>query len=153
MNAESIIKGRMAGLIVSLMLQEAGYSVFRYGYEGIPETLAQIGTLKKKNTLNLLASTPHFVVTDKKREEVFLVGIKFQAEGASGRSIPWGLAELVKFWPYADLLVVRTVAPFFFVLQQKEGCAIKTIPLNEGVLKVSSELIKKYGQLARKFLA
>ncbi len=155
MNAESIIKGRTAGLIVSLMLQEAGYSVLRYGYEGIPESLAQIGTLKKQKLLNLLTSTPHFVVTDKKREEVFLLGVKFQGESTSGKNIPWGFAELLNFWPYADLFIVRTTEPFFLALaRRQEDGDIKAVPLAETKsFKVSAELIKKYGQLARKFLA
>jgi len=155
MNAESIIKGRTAGLIVSLMFQEGGYSVLRYGYEGVPEALVQIGSLKKQKVLELLASTPHFVITDKKKGDIFLVSVKFQGDDKSGRSIAQGFTELAKFWPYSELIIVRPKEPFFFsVNHTQRETKIKHTPLKEvGTFKISAELIRKYGQIARKFLA
>ena len=138
-------------MLVNLMLQEAGYSVFRYGYEGVSESLAQIGTLKKRKILEFVNSTPHFVVVDKKKESICLITVKFQGKAASGRNIPSGYERMTKFWP-AYLIVVRTSSPYFFLVDE-EGEKLKMIPLGKSkVFEVKENKIKKYGQLTRKFL-
>lgn len=153
MNAESIIKGRTAGLIVSLMLQESGYSVFRYGYEGAAEALAQVGGLKKAKILELVTSTPHFVVADQKQGATILIGVRFQGDASSGRNIPWGYGKIADYWPDSHLLVVRTDEPYFFIVVEKND-DLKLMPLKKaGLFKLKDEQIKKYGHLARKFLS
>lgn len=153
MQPESIIKGRIAGLIVSLMFQEAGYTVFRYGYEGVPESLAQIGNLEKRKALDLILNTPHFTIVDKKEGETFLVGVRFQGSSTSGRNIPYGYEKMIQLWPVANLIVVQTTDPYFFILKEGGG-KLQKVPLVDAKLfKVGKVQIKKYGLIARKFLS
>ena len=153
MNVESIIKGRIAGLVVSLMFQEAGYFVFRYGYEGIAGSLVQVGKLKKQKVLELLDSTPHFVVADREQGRIFLISVRFYGSVSSGRNIPWGYGELAGHWPEAYLLTVRANSPYFGIVT-KDGGRLRIVPLGEaGIFKIKTDEIKKYGRIARKFLA
>jgi hypothetical protein len=152
MNAESLIKGRVAGLIVGLLFEEAGYTVIRYGYEGAPEALAKVGELKKGKILEVLSSTPHFVVADKERGETHLVSVRFQGDMASGRSLVWGYGKATEHWPGSEIIIVRPSPPHFFIIGEGKG-GLKLIPIPESkTFRVKGELIKKYGQLARKFL-
>lgn len=63
--SERVLKGRVAETIVSEMLQDAGYFVYRFGYEGILQSLTQRG-LPRMNEGDLEAekvrTMPDFVV-------------------------------------------------------------------------------------------
>ena len=152
MVAENIIKGRIAGLIVSLMLQESGYIVLRYGFEGVPEIISQLGTLKKHKSLNLLRSTPQFVILDPKKETI-LLSVRYQGERASGRNVSRMASELSDFWPYTCAILVRQKFPFFYLVDVGSDEKLTTTPLYKSkVIKVNEPTIKKYGILIRKFL-
>ena len=67
MEPDNVLKGRIAETIVSEMLQEASYFVYRFGYEGILQSLTQRGFPKMKEgdiEAEKVRTMPDFIVMD-----------------------------------------------------------------------------------------
>ena len=57
-----MLKGRIAEAIVEEMLQEAGFQVYRFGYEAVIQNLTQVGTrLKKTRAGRKILHMPDFI--------------------------------------------------------------------------------------------
>ena len=156
MNPESVIKGRISETIVGLMLEEAGYSIFRYGYENMPQGLIQsclprIG--KGLPATERILTTPTFVIIGKKDKTNF-IKVKFQKDTKSGGSVKWGAEKLAYYWPETDLIVVKPKPPYFLIVNVMDLFhGKKMTPLKESAsFAVGEDTIRKYGALIRKFL-
>jgi len=79
MNAESMLKGRMAETLVEELLKQSGNIVYRFGYEALVQNLVQLESSFDRNSEvgERIRAIPDFVVIDKKGEPSFLE-VKFR---------------------------------------------------------------------------
>lgn len=63
--AENIFKGRIAECIVEEMLKEAGYIVFRFGYESVLQHIGHQKLRKQDFYAKLIRDLPDFIIFDK----------------------------------------------------------------------------------------
>ncbi|HDZ54467.1 MAG TPA: hypothetical protein ENI19_03605 [Candidatus Nealsonbacteria bacterium] len=153
MNFESIIKGRIASIITSLMFQDADYLVVNYGHESIPDRLVQLGVSKDGKAAEVLLTSPSFIVMNKKDRSVNLLQIRYQGEGASGRNIIWRYEKMQRYWPGSHLLLVRPRKPYFFIMTVTKN-GPKPIPLIDSkIFNVDKGIVLKFGQFVKKFLS
>lgn len=156
MNPESIIKGRIAETIVGLIFEDAGYSVFRYGHENMPQSLIQYCLPKIGKGLpatERILTTPTFIIIGNKNQTTF-IKIKFQKDVKSGGNIKWGIEKLAYYWPETNLIIVRSKPPYFLIGNVMDLFHGKKImPLKESAsFIIGEDIIKKYELLVRRFL-
>jgi len=153
---DSIIKGRIAEDIVSEMLREAGYFIYRFGYEGILQSLIQKGLPKMRAdniTAEKIRSMPDFIVMDKNCD-VFFIEVKFRTSQNIDKSFKEWLRKATRYWPEAKLLLVHPSRPNFLISTiydyNKTG---KLYPLEKDkFISVSKELTLRYGELIVEYL-
>ncbi|OGN21265.1 MAG: hypothetical protein A2915_00325 [Candidatus Yanofskybacteria bacterium RIFCSPLOWO2_01_FULL_41_34] len=153
---DSIIKGRIAEDIVSEMLREAGYFIYRFGYEGILQSLIQKGLPKMRAdniTAEKIRSMPDFIVMDKNCD-VFFVEVKYRSSLENGSGFNEWLRKANKYWPEAKLLLVHPHEPNFLISTIKDYARTgKLYPLEKDkFMSVSKELTLRYGELIVKYL-
>jgi len=146
MNAESLIKSRIAGFIVSLMLQESGYTIIPYGSDYILERLIQAGITKHSKVSKILLNMPTFVIVNKNKEPIFLK-IRFRGKNKSGRNIDWGNRQINQYWFNAHMVVVTNEKPYFYLVKGES-----TVPLIKSVFNINKKTHDKFVRLVEKFL-
>jgi len=154
MNPESLIKGKIAAYIVSLMLQEANYIVVNYGLDGIPDHLIQLGLSKERTrAIDIQLSTPSIIVMNKRTGEIILIKVKFVGSNGTGRNVTWGLKTLKKNWPESRMIVV-TSKPSFYIstVNTKKGEQETILLKKDNMFSIDAGVVNKYGKLVRKFL-
>src|SRR3989344_4100891 len=154
--SERTLRGRTAEHIVSSMLSEAGYFVYRFGYEGILQSLVQTGLPKMKQEsvpAEKIRTMPDFIVMDKVGE-VFFVEVKFQANGRKSDYFDTWLEKAVKHWPEAKILLLHPYDPCFQISTIKDYARTGTFyPLErDKYLKVDERLVQKYGEMIKRYL-
>jgi len=153
---DRIIRGRTAENIVSEMLREAGYSVYRFGYEGILQNFAQKGLPRMKARTvpaEKIRSMPDFIVMNKDGD-VFFIEVKYRNNGEEDQYFKEWLRKAVKYWPEAKILLLHPYEPCFQISTifdyAKTG---KLYPLErDKFLKVSKKLVADYGDLISRYL-
>ena len=154
--SERTLRGRTAEHIVSSMLSEAGYFVYRFGYEGILQSLVQQGLPKMKRAnipAEKIRTMPDFIVMDKEGE-VFFVEVKYQANGKKTEFFQEWLNKAVKHWPEAKVLVLHPYEPCFQISTIRDLERTGTFyPLErDKYLKVDGKLVTKYGEMIKRYL-
>ncbi|MFQ5846625.1 MAG: hypothetical protein ACE5IQ_03010 [Candidatus Methylomirabilales bacterium] len=151
---ESLLRGRMAETIVSEMLQDGGYFVYRFGYEGILQSLVQRG-LPRMNKGDIEAekirTMPDFIVM--KNGDVSFVEVKFRSGNGLAESLKeWG-TRAAKYWPEARLIIVRPYEPHFSISTVERFAQTGELyPLVEDrVIAIDGEIIKQYEELICKY--
>ena len=145
MNNESLIKSRIAALIVNLMLQESGYTVIPYGSDSILGRLIQIEIDKKSKISRILLNMPTFIVIGKNKEPI-LLKIKFRGKNKTGRSIDWGCKQINEYWPDALMIIATNTEPYFYLVMKDQ-----VIPLEKSIFNVNKKTSDKFARLVKKF--
>ena len=154
---ENVLKGRMAETIVSEMLREAGYFVYRFGYEGILQSLIQEGLPRMKEDdmeADKIRTMPDFIVMDKDGDVSF-VEVKFRSTENLGEETKDIIRKPAKYWPEVRMIFVRPREPHFLISRAQDWIKKeKLYPLEkEKFLKVNGKIIKKYENLVKKYLS
>lgn len=155
--SERVIRGRIGENIVSEMLQEAGYFVYRFGYEGILQSLIQKGLPKMKaNTVpaEKIRTMPDFIVMNKEGD-VFFIEVKYRTSGQDDGYFKRWLEKAVCHWPEAKILLLHPYEPSFQISTIADYAKTgKLYPLErDKFLKVSGSLTRRYSGVVRKYLA
>lgn len=155
-NPENIIKGRIAETIVSEMLQDAGYYVYRFGYEGILQSLIQRGLprmLESDREAEIIRIMPDFIVMTKDGDVSF-VEVKFRASDKLEKETEQMILKIANHWPDARILFVKPKKPHFLIVRAQDFARKRTLyPLErEKFLKVGQKSIQKYEKLVEKYL-
>jgi hypothetical protein len=157
MNPENLIKGRIAETLVSEMLQEAGYYVYRFGYEGILQSLTQRGLPKMKEDdveAEKVRAMPDFIVMNK-QGDVSFVEVKFRSAENLNEEMRELILKTAKYWPEARMLFVRPQNPYFLIVRAQDFVKKERLyPLEkERFLVVREKIVKKYEKLAQRYFA
>lgn len=157
MNPENLIKGRIAETIVSEMLMEAGYFVYRFGYEGILQSLIQKDLPKmKENDMEAekIRTMPDFIVMNKEGDVSF-VEVKFRSAENLGEETRKLIFKTAKYWPETRMLFVKPQSPHFLISTVRDFVKTeKLYSLNrEKFLRVGEQLISKYEKLIQKYFS
>jgi hypothetical protein len=155
MNVENLIKGKTASIIVAQLFEQSGYKVYRYGFEGLIETLIQNhkAVISKDSNLTLVSSTPHFVIIDEKLNRLHLVTVKFIGKDSKAGNVFWAQKILSKFWPNTHIVVVKQTSPHFSIVIEEEG-EFNFVNIEDfKELKIDEKTAKEFGRLAKIFLA
>lgn len=155
MNPDNILKGRMAETIISEMLQEAGYFVYRFGYEGILQSLTQRGLPKMKEDdveAEKVRTMPDFIVMNEEGDVSF-VEVKFRSTENLENETKQLIFKTAKYWPEARMIFVKPQEPFFLISCAKDFVKKeKLYPLEkERFLKVNLKIIEKYRNLVKRY--
>lgn len=88
------------------MLKDAGYFVYRYGYEGLLQSLVQDGLPRMKKgdiEAEKIRSMPDFVVMDG-AGDVSFVEVKYR-EKREDEELRERLGRAAQYWPEAKVLI------------------------------------------------
>jgi len=146
-NTENVIKGRIAEAIVEEMLREADYEVYRFGYESIVQNLVQDRNRPVKGGVSdTLKGMPDFLVVKDKRP--YFVEVKYSKKGKLNPE------KLMKKWGAGSVILAFPFSLYFRIYRIKEFTeGHDLIDLKDDVfIKVSENIIQKYGQLVVKYL-
>lgn len=146
MNAEGLIKSRIATFIVNLMLQESGYTVVSYGSDDILGRLIQAGINKESKVSRILLNMPTFIVVGKNKEPI-LLKVKFKGRKKSGRNIEWGYKQINEYWPNTLMMIVANEEPYFYFTEKGQP-----LLLERSILNVNKKTSDKFARLVEKFL-
>ena len=153
--SERILKARIAETIVSEMLKEAGYFVYRYGYEGLLQSLAQDGLPRMKSgdiEADKVRSMPDFLVMDK-MGDVSFVEVKYR-EKREDEELRERLGRAARYWPEAKVLITYPTEPHFLISSFPVFAKMGKLYLleNDKFIQVPQKLIWEYGKLCKKYL-
>lgn len=146
---EALVKGRLAEHLVELLLTDAGYKVVRISQEGLLINISrEDAVLNKSKAAGRLTTAPSFAVFDRKGVQVALIKVKFRGAESSGRNVAHGIAQLLAYWPEAELVIVSPEAPNFRRVQvdQLEESIDALFP------RVKKTALSGFGRLVEKFL-
>lgn len=154
MNPESVLKGRIAETIVSEMLKEAGYFLYRYGYEGLLQSLVQNGLPRMRKgdrEADKIRSMPDFVVMDR-TGDVSFVEVKYR-EKREDEKLRERLGRAAQYWPEAKILIAYPTEPHFLISSFPVFAKTGTLYLleNDKFITVPKKLIADYGKLCKKY--
>lgn len=154
--SNNFIRGGIAANIVSEMLQAAGYSVYRFGYEGILQNLAQkdLPKMRKDSIVaEKIRTMPDFIVMDKDCN-VFFIEVKYRSSTENHPGFKEWLRKAVRYWPEAKLLLLHPFEPYFQISTIKDFARTgKLYPLErDKFLHVNKKLIAHYVGLVKEFL-
>lgn len=181
MSTDNILKGRIAECIVEELLREAGFKVFRFGYENVLQYLTYKKLSKQDFYAKLIRDLPDFILVDEKDGdvEVYPLEVKFRKDGRLPKDyfIEINDAEelllnstneeferilnTTSTWQECLVIIVMPEEPFFKVYYPgkwlKKQLAIKedTLQLNDGYpfIRIGKQLIVKYASFVKKYLA
>lgn len=154
--SSNLTKGRIADTIVCGLLKEAGYSVYRFGYEAVLQNFVQPGlpTMKEGDVeAEKIRTMPDFIIMDKEGDVSF-IEVKYRNSTGIRKILgDWLSGEAIKHWPEAKLLLVTPEEPFFWIFSSKNGCLKEDMwPLEEDrFIKVDKTLISKYANLVKEW--
>ncbi len=146
------LKGSMAECIVEEMLREAGYKVYKFGYEMVLQHLKGV-RLEDNYVKRIITGMPDFIIVDRNNCPNFLE-VKYRKDGNLNLSKDkLRITNLGKDWAESRLMIVSYDKPHFRISRVKEFVKSgKLFPLeNEKFIRVSKELIERYGYLIRKY--
>mgnify|MGYP001300419641 CR=1 FL=1 len=146
------LKGAMAECIVEEMLRDAGYQVYRFGYEMVLQHLKGI-KLEDNYVKRIITGMPDFIIVDRNNCPNFLE-VKYRKDGELNISKDkLRIANLGKDWAESRLMIVSYIEPHFRISRVKEFIKSgKLFPLEyERFIKVNKKVIKRYGYLVRKY--
>jgi len=109
-NLEEMVKGRIAETLVEEMLKEAGFQVYRFGYESSIQNLTQVDAhLRKTFDGRKILSMPDFIIVRNGYSR--FIEVKFRSGGPTK---DFTTADtLQKDWKSTLLLWVMPFHPFF----------------------------------------
>lgn len=152
----AILKARIAETIVSEMLQEAGYFVYRFGYEGLLQSLVQRGLPQMQPgdiEAEKVRSMPDFIIMDR-AGDVSFVEVKFRSQRDLDASLRDWIGRALRYWPEAKLILVHPSAPHF-VISGVRGLARtgRLLALEEDrYIRVPRSIVRKYEPLVLEYL-
>ncbi|OGY09358.1 MAG: hypothetical protein A3D24_04610 [Candidatus Blackburnbacteria bacterium RIFCSPHIGHO2_02_FULL_39_13] len=157
MSSENIIKGRIAETIVSEMLQRADYLVYRFGYEGVLQSLIQKGLPKMRAdniTAEKIRTMPDFIVMDR-NNDVFFVEVKCGDSAENSRGFREWLRKATKYWPEAKLILVYTHEPYFEISTIKDYAKTRRLYrlYEDKFLPVDKKWVTRYRELVMTYLS
>lgn len=147
--SSSILKGRIAETIVEEMLVKSEYKVYRFGYEGLLQNLAQVDRMKNSSVSDKIRSMPDFVVIDKDGNASF-VEVKFSKSGVVGNK--WK-NRVKDYWGDGRLILVTLKKPYFWISRIEEYLNKNELyKLHEDkFIKVDKKLVDKYSFFVEKY--
>jgi len=105
-----MLKGGIAEAIVEEMLKEAGFLVYRFGYESVIQNLTQAGVKLKKTTPGRkISNMPDFIIFKDGFAE--FIEVKFRSSRPDHESRD--CKELAESWPESKILFVCKTEPHF----------------------------------------
>jgi hypothetical protein len=141
----NMLKGRIAEAIVEEMLKEAGFRVYRFGYESIIQNLTQIDTeLKETKIGRKIKSMPDFIVIKDGFAE--FVEVKFRSGQPDPKS--WDCKYLADTWPESKILFVCKTEPHFRIANIRDFVEKDYLfPLEiEKHMVVEEDIVEKYAK-------
>ena len=144
---ENLIKGRIAETIVEEMFRDAGYQVYRFGYESFLQSLVQKDNrINKRNIVGkMVSSMPDFLVVKNNKPD--FIEVKFRKDGKLDK-------EELESWSKARVLLVSPSQPFFQI--SSVTAFIETGKLykldEDNFLSIKKEIIDRYIPLIKKYL-
>lgn len=164
MDAENILKGKMAEVLVEELLKECKNKVYRFERGEILYSLIQFEkTFNRESKIGKkISSIPDFIVINKKGKPLFLE-VKFRTDPeALEEELLLEKESLEKFWKAKIILVTskekpffRVIAPPYFVKEKREGWPIPVLnwlPIEDDPeLKVKSKILKDFEKLVEKY--
>jgi hypothetical protein len=148
--AENLIKGRIAEVVFEQMLREAGaFTVLPFGYEYVVPEVAQMKKdVESEEAMEILRTSPDFVVINHKSNKVHLIEVKYQKTYDAYR-VKKKAKRMQDSWD-PSYLFLATPERFYFN-------SAKTIIEKDGVMEplehpnVSEELQEKYLDILNRF--
>lgn len=152
----NFIRGRIAETIVSRMLESAGYYVYRFGYEGILQSLIQMGLPKMKEgdpEADKVRSMPDFIVMTKDGDVSFVEVKGRTTSKLFDRDDKW-FKNIVEYWPETRLIFVTPYEPYFLISRVRDLSKTgKLYPLEkERFLKVEKRIIDQFAGFNIRYL-
>ena len=145
--SDRIIKGRIAETIVEEMFRDAGYQVYRFGYESFLQSLVQKGNKINKNDLvgGVVSSMPDFLVVKDNKPD--FIEVKFRKDGKLSKSEleSWSKARVLLVFPFAPFFKISSVTAFL------ETGKLYNLD-NDNFLKINKNIIGRYIPLIKKYL-
>ena len=144
---ENLIKGRIAETIVEEMFRDAGYQVYRFGYESFLQSLVQKeNKINKRNIVGkMVSSMPDFLVVKNNKPD--FIEVKFRKDGKLDK-------EELESWSKARVLLVFPFQPFFRI--SSVTAFLETGELydlaKDNFLSIKKEIIESYIPLIKKYL-
>lgn len=114
MNPESMLKGRIAEVLVEELLRQSGNIVYRFGYEAIVQNLVQLEERfdRYSEVGERIRAIPDFIVIDKKGKPDF-VEVKFRWKSELHSGDYKILEKIHKFWNAKVVFVNCWKQPYF----------------------------------------
>lgn len=155
MYSSNLIKGRIAETIVSEMLREAGYFVYRFGYEGLLQSFAQRGLpMMRKDDIEAdkVRTMPDFIVMTQDGDVSF-VEVKYYSAQNFGLDIKRKVEKIARYWPETRLIFVRPKEPYFLISRVKDLVYKKKLYLleKERFLRIDKDIILRYKELVKRY--
>ena len=111
-----MLKGRIAEAIVEEMLKEAGFRVYRFGYESVIQNLTQADVeLRKTKTGRKISNMPDFIIF--KDGYANFIEVKFTSNYPDHESE--GCKDLAETWSESKILFVCKTEPHFRIANWK----------------------------------
>lgn len=141
-----MLKGRIAEAIVEDMLKEAGFQVYRFGYESVLPNLTQVDTdLNKTKSRQKILNMPDFISISKEGFVQF-IEVKYRSTRPSNKDSEY--RELAESWPESKILFVCKIEPHFRIANICDFVEKDFLfPLEKDeYMGVREEIIKKYAE-------
>lgn len=143
-----MLKGKIAEAIVEEMLKEAGFRVYRFGYESVIQNLTQVGVeLKKTKSGRKISNMPDFIILNDEGY-VHFIEVKFRSGPPDHEDE--NCKDLAETWPESKILFVCKTEPYFRIANAPDFVDEKKkyiFPLeNDKYVKVDETIIKKYAK-------
>ena len=137
---DNLLEGNQVKDLVKVLLENAGYRVYPYGYEStfsdIKNKLREKGSGDSK-TAHRIRSSPDLLVYDEKRKDVMLVEVKMRRQRDETRVVIYKGDKLERienykeFWDDSILVIVIPVGAVFYAqkiskLETKESYNVTT---------------------------
>ena len=137
---DNLLEGNQVKDLVKVLLENAGYRVYPYGYEStfsdIKNKLREKGSGDSK-TAHRIRSSPDLLVYDEKRKDIMLVEVKMRRQRDETRVVIYKGDKLKRienykeFWDDSILVIVIPVGAVFYAqkiskLETKESYNVTT---------------------------
>ena len=157
MNAESMLKGRMAETLFEEMMRQSGNIVYRFGYEAIVQNLVQLEESfdRYSEVGERIRAIPDFIVIDKTGKPEF-VEVKFRWRPELHHGDITRFEKVEKFWNAKLVLVNCWEQPYFRIVSPPYFSKDKKINLKPLLLeekwKINKEVYGEFETLIHKYL-
>jgi hypothetical protein len=111
---ERLLIGQVFKSLVSVILEDAGYEVYPYGYESVFAALkGQVAGIPDADTLERIRSMPDLLVLDLPDCKAYLAEVKHRAFFHPTEDPP-RIHAYQQYWPDSFLIVVTKEPPYFY---------------------------------------